>query len=134
VGNLTSARYLLLLLLSLSLSLSPQATNTNKAAERADGEGVEVVEKIRRRGTSLTEKEREEMKIEGLFPPRAEGMSQLAQRHLKQLALRSSNMDKFLYLNSLKHTHPRIFYFLLINHIIVTFFPSFLPLLPFVFS
>ncbi len=52
----------------------------------------------------------------GLLPPRVESSDIQAQRCLKQLAQKTENIEKYLYLSGLRNTNIHLFYRLLVEH------------------
>ena len=68
-------------------------------------------------GTSFTPDERISMNLTGLIPHVLESMDTQCQRALGVINSRGTNIDKYLYLSSLKASNIDLFYRLLIDHV-----------------
>lgn len=68
-------------------------------------------------GSAFPQKERDLLCIHGLLPPRIESMSVQSQRALHQLRNFNTNMEKHIYLCSLKSRNETLFYNVLVNNL-----------------
>ncbi|OAP63825.1 hypothetical protein AYL99_03052 [Fonsecaea erecta] len=66
--------------------------------------------------TSLSVPVRKYFQIYGLTPPRAESSEIQKKRCLAQLALKSTDLERFLYLSTIRHNNVHLFYRLLTDH------------------
>lgn len=68
-------------------------------------------------GTSFSPEERQTRNLSGLIPHVMETRDTQVMRAMRMINSRSTNIDKYLYLSSLKSTDTDLFYTLLINHV-----------------
>lgn len=59
---------------------------------------------------------REKNRTHGLLPPTVEPMELQMSRCMKQLAQKSTDMEKYLYLSGLRNTNVHLFYRLVVQH------------------
>ncbi|KAL6077186.1 NAD-dependent malic enzyme [Balamuthia mandrillaris] len=69
------------------------------------------------KGTAFLESERDALGIRGLLPPHVESMEDQVERTLHHLRSFNKNIDKFIYLQSLKHRNQTLFYRLLVSNL-----------------
>ncbi|RDW59893.1 hypothetical protein BP6252_12980 [Coleophoma cylindrospora] len=69
------------------------------------------------KGTSFTPEERVKRNLSGLIPHTMETLETQCARAMKMINSRSTNIDKYLYLSSLKSTNTDLFYRLLIDNV-----------------
>ncbi|KAH8594831.1 hypothetical protein B0O99DRAFT_512971 [Bisporella sp. PMI_857] len=69
------------------------------------------------KGTSFSPDERVSKNLSGLIPHVMENMETQCARAMKMINTRSTNIDKYLYLSSLKASNTDLFYRLLIDHV-----------------
>ena len=67
--------------------------------------------------TSYTTSIRQHNRTRGLIPPAVETFDIQLERCLKQLARKSNNIERYLYLSGLRNTNVHLFYRLLVKHI-----------------
>jgi len=69
------------------------------------------------KGTAFTFEERKRYKLLGLLPPQVETLEQQATRALAQLRAFDTNIEKYIYMNSLQERNETVFYRLLIDNL-----------------
>ncbi len=62
------------------------------------------------KGTAFTEEERDRLKIRGLLPPRVTSLDLQVDRTLENLRRKTSDIEKYIFLNSLHGRNERLFY------------------------
>lgn len=67
--------------------------------------------------TSYATSARQQNRTRGLIPPAVETFDIQLERCLKQLARKSSNIERYLYLSGLRNTNVHLFYRLVVKHI-----------------
>ncbi|MEW6348730.1 MAG: NAD-dependent malic enzyme [Thermodesulfobacteriota bacterium] len=69
------------------------------------------------KGTAFTEEERDELGIRGLLPPRVLSMDEQLRRVLGNLARKTSDLEKYIFLTSLQDRNETLFYRLLLDNL-----------------
>jgi malate dehydrogenase (oxaloacetate-decarboxylating)(NADP+) len=67
--------------------------------------------------TAFSEQERENFHLRGLLPPKVETMDEQRARAYQQFTLLASNIEKYNFVNSLRHTNQSLFFNLLLSHL-----------------
>lgn len=76
-----------------------------------DVSGFEILfDAARNKGTAFTEEERDRLKIRGLLPPRVTSLELQVDRTLENLRRKTSDIEKYIFLNSLHGRNERLFY------------------------
>ena len=69
------------------------------------------------KGTAFSQREREELKLDGLIPPTVCTMKQQLDRTYENFLNKTTNLEKFIYLSGLQDRNETLFYRLLLEHI-----------------
>jgi malic enzyme len=69
------------------------------------------------KGTAFSQREREELRLDGLIPPTVCTMKQQLDRTYENFLAKTTNLEKFIYLTSLQDRNETLFYRLLLEHI-----------------
>ena len=69
------------------------------------------------KGTAFTEEEREALGLRGLLPPRVYTINEQVERVLGNLAKKSTDIERYIFLTSLQDRNKTLFYRLLLDHI-----------------
>ena len=69
------------------------------------------------KGTSFSQREREELDLAGLLPPHVSTMKQQLDRTYENFSSKTSNIEKFIYLTALQDRNEILYYRLLLEHI-----------------
>jgi len=69
------------------------------------------------KGTAFTQRERDELDLNGLVPPTACTIQQQMQRTYENFQQKSTNLEKFIYLTALQDRNQTLFYRLVLEHI-----------------
>ncbi len=69
------------------------------------------------KGTAFTESERDALKLHGLLPPRVFTQEEQEQRVLENFRRKTSDLEKYIFLNSLHDRNERLFYRVVMNNI-----------------
>ncbi|MFZ1713623.1 MAG: NAD-dependent malic enzyme, partial [Nitrosomonas sp.] len=72
---------------------------------------------IRNKSTAFTREEREQLRLRGLLPYQVTNIRLQQQRVLENLHKKTSNIEKYIFLNNLLERNQRLFYRMLIDHI-----------------
>lgn len=93
----------------LSDYLTPQKEQKN---------GVSVLQDpTRNKGTAFTAKERKELKLRGLLPPRIFTQDEQVSRVLENLRRKTSPIEKYIYLMSLQDRNESLFFRVVMSHL-----------------
>jgi malate dehydrogenase (oxaloacetate-decarboxylating)(NADP+) len=80
--------------------------------------GVKLLhDPIRNKGTAFTEEERDTLNLRGLLPPRVHTQEQQVRRVMEQLAAKSSDLSRYIYLVSLQDRNEMLFYRVVTTHL-----------------
>ncbi|NNE45031.1 MAG: NAD-dependent malic enzyme [Rhodothermales bacterium] len=80
--------------------------------------GVKLLhDPVRNKGTAFTEAERIALNLRGLLPPRVHTQEQQVRRVMEQLAAKSSDLSRYIYLVSLQDRNETLFYRVITNHL-----------------
>jgi malate dehydrogenase (oxaloacetate-decarboxylating)(NADP+) len=80
--------------------------------------GVKLLhDPIRNKGTAFTENERNLLNLRGLLPPRVHTQEQQVRRVMEQLAAKSSDLSRYIYLVSLQDRNEMLFYRVVTTHL-----------------
>ena len=69
------------------------------------------------KGTAFTRRERDELELGGLVPPAVCTIHQQLDRTYENFKVKSTNLEKFVYLSSLQDRNETLFYRLVLEHI-----------------
>ncbi|MBN2318385.1 MAG: NAD-dependent malic enzyme [Acidobacteria bacterium] len=69
------------------------------------------------KGTAFSNREREELDLEGLLPPQISNMKQQLDRTYENFSSKTTNLEKFIYLTALQDRNETLYYRLLLEHI-----------------
>jgi malate dehydrogenase (oxaloacetate-decarboxylating) len=69
------------------------------------------------KGTAFTQRERDELDLNGLLPPSISTIQQQMQRTYEAFQQKASNLEKFIYLSALQDRNQTLFYRLVLEHI-----------------
>jgi malate dehydrogenase (oxaloacetate-decarboxylating) len=69
------------------------------------------------KGTAFSQRERDELDLEGLVPPAACSIHQQLARTYENFKVKTTNLEKFIYLTSLQDRNETLFYRLALEHI-----------------
>jgi len=69
------------------------------------------------KGTAFSERERDNLGLRGLLPPRIFGIEQQTERALFNLRRKSSDLEKYIFLTTLQQRNEVLFYHLLLGHL-----------------
>ncbi len=69
------------------------------------------------KGTAFTDRERDELDLHGLLPPIVSTMNQQLERTYENYQVKTSNIERFIYLSSLLDRNETLFYRLVYEHI-----------------
>jgi malate dehydrogenase (oxaloacetate-decarboxylating) len=72
---------------------------------------------VTNKGTAFTRREREELDLGGLVPPAVCTMKQQLERVYENFKLKTTNLEKFVFLTSLQDRNETLFYRLVLDHI-----------------
>lgn len=93
-----------------------QATGQRYMAVSAKGRAL-LLNHVTNKGTAFSQREREELDIAGLLPPRVSSMKQQLDRTYENFQNKTSNIEKFIYLSALQDRNETLFYKLVLEHI-----------------
>jgi malic enzyme len=93
-----------------------QATGQRYMAVPAKGRAL-LLDYETNKGTAFTSREREELDLAGLLPPKASTMQNQLERTYENFASKTTNIEKFIYLASLQDRNETLYYRLLLEHI-----------------
>ncbi len=80
--------------------------------------GVKLLhDPVRNKGTAFTEEERDALNLRGLLPPRVHTQEQQVRRVMEQLAAKSSDLSRYIYLVSLQDRNETLFYRVMVDHL-----------------
>lgn len=89
---------------------------TRKKQFRCNPEHI-LCDPLTNKGTAFTEKEREELKLNGLLPYHVSTIEQQVQRRYHNFKAQSSDLSKYLFLSALHNRNEILFYRLVSEHI-----------------
>lgn len=94
--------------------------------ERPEWErGVKLLhDPMRNKGTAFTAEERQELGLRGLLPPRIISQARQVRRVLENIARKSSDLERYIYLVALQDRNEMLFYRIIMDHI-----PEMMPLI-----
>ena len=92
------------------------ATGQKYMAVSARGQAL-LMNPITNKGTAFTQREREELGLQGLIPPMVCTMKQQLDRTYENYLNKTTNLERFIYLTSLQDRNETLFYRLLLEHI-----------------
>jgi malic enzyme len=69
------------------------------------------------KGSAFTARERGELDIDGLFPPRVSTMKEQLERAYENFSAKNNNIEKFIFLTGLQDRNETLFYRLVLEHI-----------------
>ncbi len=72
---------------------------------------------VRNKGTAFTMKEREDLGLRGLLPPRPMTQDLQVQRVMENFGRKTSDLERYIYLVSLQDRNERLFYRVVMNHL-----------------
>ncbi len=80
--------------------------------------GVQLLhDPVRNKGTAFTEREREELGLRGLLPPRVHTQDEQVLRVLENLRQKPSDLERYIALMSLQDRNETLFYRVVVDHI-----------------
>jgi len=80
--------------------------------------GVELLhDPLRNKGTAFTERERDELGLRGLLPPRVHSLDEQVERVLENLRRKSSDLERYIFLAALQDRNETLFYRVVIDHL-----------------
>lgn len=80
--------------------------------------GIQLLrEPAKNKGTSFSPEERASKNLNGLIPHVLETMDMQCQRAMRMIQSRSTNIDKYLYLSSIKASNIHLFFRILMDHV-----------------
>ncbi|PHH64980.1 hypothetical protein CDD81_3617 [Ophiocordyceps australis] len=101
-----------------SHSKEVQQQRDTEYVSQSQAAGYQILrEPLWNKGLSFTPEERVSKNLTGLLPHAMESLQTQCARALKMIQTRSTNIDKYLYLSSLKDTNTDLFYRLLMDNI-----------------
>ncbi|PHH82056.1 hypothetical protein CDD82_7137 [Ophiocordyceps australis] len=101
-----------------SHSKEVQQQRDTQYVSQSQAAGYQILrEPLWNKGLSFTPEERVSKNLTGLLPHAMESLQTQCARALKMIQTRSTNIDKYLYLSSLKDTNTDLFYRLLMDNI-----------------
>jgi len=98
-----------------SLRIDP-ATGQQYVAVSQKGK-VLLLDALTNKGTSFTQRERDELDLHGLLPPVVCPIKQQMERTYEAFKAKTTNIEKFIYLTSLQDRNETLFYRLVHDHI-----------------
>jgi malate dehydrogenase (oxaloacetate-decarboxylating) len=76
-----------------------------------------LLDPVINKGTAFTDRERDELDLHGLLPPRVTTLQQQLQRVRESYLAKTTDLEKFIYLSSLQDRNETLFYRLVQEHI-----------------
>jgi malate dehydrogenase (oxaloacetate-decarboxylating) len=101
--------------MSFSIKVDP-STGQQYMAVSLKGRGL-LLNPHTNKGTAFTRRERDDLDIGGLVPPAVCTMHQQLDRTYENFKVKTSNLEKFVYLSSLQDRNETLFYRLVLEHI-----------------
>jgi len=98
-----------------SLRIDP-ATGQQYVAVSQKGKNL-LFDSLTNKGTSFTQRERDELDLHGLLPPVVCSIKQQMERTYAAFSAKTSNIEKFIYLTSLQDRNETLFYRMVHDHI-----------------
>jgi malate dehydrogenase (oxaloacetate-decarboxylating) len=93
-----------------------QATGQRYMAVSSKGRSL-LLNYATNKGTSFSQRERDELDLMGLLPPQVSTMKQQLDRTYENFLSKTSNIEKFIYLTALQDRNETLFYRLIFEHI-----------------
>ena len=86
--------------------------------KRIQALGIDVLQDPRlNKGTGFTEAERDSLKLRGLVPPRVFSLADQEGRIMKNFRLKSSDLERYVFLAALQDRNETLFYRTVLDHI-----------------
>ncbi|MGE0452744.1 MAG: NAD-dependent malic enzyme [Vicinamibacteria bacterium] len=101
--------------MNFSIKVDP-ATGQRYMAVPHKGHRV-LIDPLTNKGTGFTQRERDELEIQGLVPPAVCTIKQQLERTYESYSAKHTNLEKFIYLSSLQDRNETLFYRLVYEHI-----------------
>jgi malic enzyme len=101
--------------MNFGIKIDP-ATGQKYISVAAKGRNLLLSPEINK-GTAFSQREREELSLDGLIPPSVCTMNQQLKRTYENYLNKTTNLEKFIYLTSLQDRNETLFYRLLLEHI-----------------
>jgi malate dehydrogenase (oxaloacetate-decarboxylating) len=101
--------------MSFSVKVDP-ATGQRYIAVSQKGKAL-LLNPVTNKGTAFTQRERDELDLNGLLPPAICTIQQQMQRTYESFQAKVGNIEKFIYLTSLHDRNETLFYRLVLDHI-----------------
>jgi len=98
-----------------SIRIDP-ATGQRYMAVAEKGRALQL-NSLTNKGTAFTQRERDELDLNGLVPPAVCTIKQQMERTYESFQAKSTNIEKFIYLSSLQDRNETLFYRLVLEHI-----------------
>jgi malate dehydrogenase (oxaloacetate-decarboxylating)(NADP+) len=100
----------------MTLSMTPNSAKAHTARLPVDLRGVELLRNPHEnKFTAFTSSERETLGLVGLLPENVETEDAQIQRVLRQIDLKTSDLEKYIFLSSLQDTNETLFYRVLMS-------------------
>ena len=115
IAELTPSRAVPATLCCFSIKVDP-ATGQQYMAVSEKGRAL-ALNPFTNKGTAFTRRERDELDLEGLVPPAACTIHQQLDRTYENFKVKTTNLEKFIYLTSLQDRNETLFYRLALEHI-----------------
>jgi malate dehydrogenase (oxaloacetate-decarboxylating)(NADP+) len=98
--------------------LQGKAMKKTSASENQLPKGGDLLcDSMLNKGSAFTEKERENLGLLGLLPPRVNSIENQSLRVMENLRVKTSPLEKYVYLTSLQDRNKTLFYRVLVDHI-----------------
>jgi malate dehydrogenase (oxaloacetate-decarboxylating)(NADP+) len=90
----------------------------HRAPDQSFPRGVKLLhDPVRNKGTAFTAAERDALGLRGLLPPRPQSQDLQVARVLENLAAKSNDLERYVFLIGLQDRNERLFYRVLIDHL-----------------
>ena len=101
--------------MSFSIKVDPSTGQQYMAVSQKGRELL--LNPLTNKGTAFTRRERDELDLDGLVPPAVCTMHQQLDRTYENFKVKTTNLEKFIYLSSLQDRNETLFYRLVLEHI-----------------
>jgi malic enzyme len=104
-----------IVIMKIGIKIDP-ANGERYMSVNAKGRAL-LLNPLTNKGTAFTHREREELDLHGLLPPAVCTIKQQLQRTYEAFLAKTTNLEKYIYLESLQDRNETLFYRLVLEHI-----------------